>query len=302
MSQGIAKASAGGKTTAPAADRGRRVAFDASSLNKFRDDPRGDEILGALHSSGHEPLLSALNVVEMMKWEDVGQRDLLLTRVVELRGVADLRLLPLPHEVVEAEFRAWLHNDREIRLGGERVAVCMLALLVHPESRQPAWSEAARVYAEAEQRSFVSRLAGITPKLRDLPRRSSSLDAFVHELLNSGEELSAILHGWFPDLLDNQALVRPDEAVGCATHLHTFRTLLVTLGVAAWRHAVLGKPVRKKKDAGAFDIQQAVYLPLVDLFIVDDGAMRAHLEEVVRLSRVTTELRCYDELKGMLAP
>jgi hypothetical protein len=52
----------------------------------------------------------------------------------------------------------------------------------------------------------------------------------------------------------------------------------------------------RRPAPSARDIQQAVYLSLVDIFVVDDLAMKAHLEDVARLAELDPEMVEYDQL------
>jgi hypothetical protein len=74
-----------------------------------------------------------------------------------------------------------------------------------------------------------------------------------------------------------------------------FDTSSLSFGIAAVRHAVRGESARKGA-VGAIGIAQAAYLPLMDLFVVDDRGMHDHLSDAAKHAQSPTRVVRYTEV------
>lgn len=274
-----------------------KLGFDTSSLNQLGRDPNIDALCATLARTSCAPLLSAIAVVEMLKWADESGRNALFAAVTKLRRVADYRLLPLPHEVIQAEFLAWLTDQPATVFGGEPISEGMQDILERAEARNPGWRDAAEAYTRAEQQSFTGRILKMRASTAQfdeavVPRTA---EEFLSGLIGARESLALVLNAWFCPSTHGHPPLSPDEAARCIGDLPTLRAYLVSLGLADFRHAVQGKSTRNGA-AGAIDIAQAAYLPLMDIFVVDDGGMYEHMQDVVQFAQLSTSVIRYLEV------
>lgn len=279
-----------------------KLGFDTSALNQLGRDPNIDALCAALVRFRCAPLLSAVSIVEMLKWADEAGRDALLAAVAKLRGVADFRLLPLPHEVVEAEFLARLRDQPVAVFGGQPISEGMQDILERAAARQAGWREAAELYTRAEQRSFTERILAARSDVKLFPEDQVPRSAaeFLHGLFGSRDALAGALNALFSPEKHGHSDLTADEAVQCVENLPALRAYFVSHGLAVYRHAVQRESTRKGA-AGAIDIAQAAYLPLTDIFVVDDGGMYDHMQQVVLHARLSTCIVRYSELPGELS-
>lgn len=284
-----------------ALQRMTKIGFDTSSLNQIGVDPDLDAVCAGLVSGDCAPLLSAVTIVEVLKWGDEARRDQLLDIVARLRRVADYRLLPLPHEIVEGEFLAWLTNQPAAVYGGEPMAEGMQDLLERAEARRDGWAAVATTFADAEQRSLTERVASVRTRTQQLaaPSKPQSAAEFLSGLMRTEQALADVLNAWFTPTSRGHAPLTPEAASTCLRQLPVLRAYFVSLGLAAYRHGVQGKSLRKPA-AGAIDISQAAMLPLMDAFFVDDGGMNSHMLEVVRHCALPTVVVRYADVRARI--
>ncbi|MEW6072563.1 MAG: hypothetical protein AB1726_08225 [Planctomycetota bacterium] len=278
-----------------------RIGFDASSLNILGDDPQREDVLCALKDRGCSPVLTVPNLVEILKWPEIEKRDALLELLQRLRRVDDLRLLPFPLEVVEAEVTAWSRREPNVTLGSEQSAEDFQALLEDGPLRSAEVARRVSEYADLEQKQHEARLRTLRDHLASVQTLAvpSSAKELVEGVLNRGHLVAAVLNACLGKSTVGPP-VQADEAVACARDLPILRAFLVTVALAIWHYGVQAFSLRRSKAAGAIDIMQATYLPLAIALVVDDQRMRDHLRTVVDLAGLSTLVVTYDELRRNL--
>jgi hypothetical protein len=279
-----------------------RIGFDTSSLNAIRDAGNLSHLLECIRSVNGRPLLSAHAIVEIVKWDDAAARRELLKMTEAVRGTGDFRLLPSTNQVVRSSFDAWAKNLSHVEFGEQSSIHVLQGALQFNDATDDRLVAACRAYSENTRSGLSKRLEAFRAGLASRPRDTTiTPDAMFQRIRSDADALAKLVNDWLELPRDGIPILSADEAPRCLEHVPSIRALLATLVVYAHQYGILGRSSRRNA-AGAMDIVQAVYLPFHDVFVVDDGPMRTHLTDVVRLSELQTRLLSHAEFVAEIGP
>lgn len=274
--------------------------FDTSGINRLLDDPEREAITQVLLGVASFRI-TAYNVLEAAKTGDLARRSDLITL---MRRLADRkRPLDMPNTILlncataHAEHASLATVNRDEKLEGLWVALNE-PNLIDEEARSEALN-----WAEEHEDDFCRVIAGDRDQFQRLfheePRaRPISTASTIREYLKKKEEC----HSTVSDVY-NRHIGRPlsDSEYRDLVREPVWPLYFVGYAYAIHQRSIQAEGFSARRNAGAVDLGQAVYLALCDRFVTNDQAQYRALRLLnVFNTKRRTEVMRYDTFRNRL--
>lgn len=274
--------------------------LDTSAINRLLDDPEREPIIKALLSTG-SVRITAYNVIEAAKTKCKDRR----CRLIELmKRLADGKCpLDRPNTILLSYAKAHANGtftalvNADDQLEGLWVALNQPDL-IDEEARQ----ELINWTADWED-DFSEVVAGDRDQFQTLFQKVSSerpktIAATLRAYLNAEDKYRSLINDVYQKHTQKPLA---DSAYQVLMQEPAWPLYFVGYAYAVHKRAIQEHKFQKKRNAGAIDLGQAVYLTLCDRFITDDQAQyRAiRLLNVFNTKRNTQVMR-YDHFRDRL--
>jgi len=281
-----------------------RVYFDTSGLNQLLDDPSREVLVDALTRRA-SVRISAVNVVEALKTASIERRTALLTLMKVLAGGANL--MDFPNTIVRGIYRSFAGRSRWRRpmlvvnqdpdrddlqrILDDPSAITEDDLILAAEvtsDREAAFDEMVFEGRDEFQQLFAAwprlRLTAADTMRSCLRNLDTLRDAWLARTYKStvGKNLDSQAA---EDLLQEPMLALYMAAFGYGMHLRSIQR----------------SHYSRRRNAGGFDLTQAVYLRLCDRFVTHDRSQYRALRFLARFIRHNRPVvQRYCDFKHML--
>lgn len=274
--------------------------FDTSGINRLLDDPEREVITQALLGVASFRI-TAYNVLEAAKTGDLGRRsDLiaLMRRLADRKRPLDRpNTILLNYATAHAEHASSATVNRDEKLEGLWVALNE-PHLIDEEARSEALN-----WAKEHEDDFCRVIAGDRDQFQKLfqeePRaRPKSTASTIREYLKKKEEC----HSMVSDVYDRH-IGRPlsDSEYRDLVREPVWRLYFVGYAYAIHQRSIQAEGFSARRNAGAVDLGQAVYLALCDRFVTNDQAQYRALRLLnVFNTKRRTEVMRYDTFRNRL--
>lgn len=278
-----------------------KLCLDTSAINQLEDDPLRDILVLGIRSMGMVEA-TAVNLLEIADNTSASRRRALIGC---LHGLAEGRTpLTLPDRLL-GNFARTFHT------GSDRVTIRvsddvpnLSELLVPPDEFDPAVLEGWRSWrrnleAQFRDAHYRARPAFVRFRLEGgaLPdsaprtlRQHSSDPAFVLEVAN-----------WLYEKSTGSSLTKGTLAP-FLSFAPCFPLFLLGWSYGSYRMALQERDFGQRKNAGAFDLFSAAYLPFCDRFVTHDGAQYRALRLIARFAPNHPRVQRWVHFRSRLAP
>lgn len=290
-----------------------RIYFDTSAINAITDDSSKPRIVSKL-TEEHEPLLSSLNLTEMISTPDKSRRLKLLivaSRLSTVSGSPPRRLLVDHWDMRRRSLDAFVRGIDKINYFKSPENFPELFFLLDPycvsdKTYTEILREGSGGIEPRHQASMSLMRAESQETFKQFPYPDKAIirqgrAAFLRHIVNE----SSFLTDWMIDeLADADFAGLNNKVVG--------RELEVLLALDAWRFDVASLILQiynrlikesgygRKRNPGWADTKQAVYLAAADVFVTEDINQRNMLRLMARFGRVPRKIWSYNILRAEL--
>lgn len=290
-----------------------RIYFDTSAINALADDSSKPSIVRKL-TEEHEPLLSSLNLTEMIGTTDKSKRLKLLivaSRLSIMSGSPSRRLLVEYWNMQRRSLEAFVRGSDEINYFKSLDNFPELFVLLDPYCvSDKTYTEILRAGSGGIEPWHHASMGSMRDEsqetLKQFPHPDKAIiqrgrAAFLRYLVNDSSFLTDWMIG---ELAESDFAALSNKVAG--------RELEVLLALDAWRFSVASTILQiydrliketgygRKKNPGWADTKQSVYLAAADVFVTDDINQRNMLRLVARFGRTPRKIWSYHRLKTEL--
>jgi hypothetical protein len=282
------------RAIAPDAWRHGRVYLETSSLNKLADDPYLSDVLPYLLRSTRLSFLVSNTVLQQAT--HCRDHDRIRHLLAVMSGFGErLRVFEDPRDVLRKSAAALgrgKHYDphigtdkptrwlREVNTGRYSLLASDVSSGAELYRRQA--EDWVTTYAESRLSIQASPAAAHERTMAALIRAAVSdaalLDGFAHEVANIGRKRAARVKA------------------GNILRDSKWQAYLPTLGLSAHRAMAAKTDYNPKRLPDPADIMQSVFLPTVDIFLVDDRRFARALRGARRIARIRSQVSTYADL------
>jgi hypothetical protein len=282
--------------------------LDTCSYGKYCDDCDRRAILSQLSSSGVSVLGSLLNAVEIIATNDTARRIRLASACQELRDKRYL-LLDLPSMLIERSVQAFLKREEYCAASIEEKAYIVQHALEQPNKLSERdrleiikWKEETEESYSNMHETGRTQLQLILESIPEAKRPTSPIE-FLQYYNDNPTQVEYLLTDLFVSLYGENSKGRVNELLReCGACTYYFQSI----GFSIFDRGIRPPPKRAKKswhicrrNPGALDIQQLVYLQACDIFVTDDFWLRRFLRRLAVINKNIKTLT-YEQMKKSL--
>jgi hypothetical protein len=274
--------------------------LDTNALNALRLDPARERLTELLVGADATVYLSELNVTEMAARSDADDRreSLLLGRRLALgrRPLADPRVL------LERSLDAFANGRKEMDATADDARNDYYVALSDPgliteEVRQRAYDlnqKEETWYREAHENARESMQAEVTRLGAGRPRTADQLRRLY---FSRPDFLSALFEPFLRAYGHPELAGREQEILLRVEHWKFFFS---AMGAGVFHRAIKPTGYGWKRNAGAVDTQQAIYLACADVFVTNDLPLRRVMKPIAKMANKQRRVMSFPEMKGAL--
>lgn len=274
--------------------------FDTSAINRLLDDPERDPIIGATLSVGSFRV-TAYNILEAAKTRDANRR----SRLIDLlRRLSDgKRPLDRPNTILLTYAEAHAARAAAVRVNADENLEGLWIALNQPDLLDQEAREEVLAWAAEWEDDFSEAVAGDREQFQSLFRkarldRPKATASTLRAYLSKKDECRSLISDVYKrhtrkPLTDSEYRVLVREPV--------WPLYFLGYAYAVHQRGIQEQNFSERRNAGAIDIGQAVYLTLCDRFVTDDRAQYRGLRLLnVLNSKRRTHVMRYDTFRSRL--
>jgi hypothetical protein len=274
--------------------------FDTSAINRLLDDPEGEAIIEATLSVGSFRV-TAYNVIEVAKTKDANRR----SRLIELmRRLTDgKRPLDRPNTILLTYAEAHAARAAAVRVNTDENLEGLWIALNQPDLLDHETREEVLAWAAEWEDDFSEAVAGDREQFQSLfrkaPReRPKATASTLRAYLSKKDECRSLISDVYKRHTRKQLT---DSEYGVLVREPVWPLYFLGYAYAVHQRGIQEQNFSKKRNAGAIDLGQAVYLTLCDRFVSDDRAQYRGLRLLNVLNRKRrTQVMRYDTFRSRL--
>jgi hypothetical protein len=278
--------------------------FDTSTLNGIADDSERDEVIARIRRS-HVVRISIANILEIVASTNYERRTLLLNIIRQLQNSPPLEN---PVAILKRQLLAFKDGKKSVNIWIlEKENEEVLSIIRHPERvnqemQQKAISSKAKLEATWKElhkelrpaiQPIIDKSTKPKPKTGNTVelRRTSFLRVFRDNDKFGVESMTTILKATKLD----KTLVGRERQILRSSDVWPY--IYTAWGIGIYNQSFQLDGHSPKRNAGAIDTNQAVYLALTDVFVTNDLAQRKMLRLVARMGKKSRSVWTYKQLR-----
>lgn len=274
--------------------------FDTSAINRLLDDPERDPIIDATLSVGSFRV-TAYNIIEAVKTKDANRR----SRLVELmRRLTDgKRPLDRPNTILLTYAEAHAARAAAVRVNADENLEGLWIALNQPDLLDQEAREEALAWAAEWEDDFSDAVAvdreRFQSRFRKAPlERPKATASTLRAYLSKKDECCSLISDVYKRHTRKQLT---DSEYGVLVREPVWPLYFLGYAYAVHQRGIQEQNFSERRNAGAIDLGQAVYLTLCDRFVTDDRAQYRGLRLLnVLNSKRRTHVMRYDTFRSRL--
>jgi hypothetical protein len=276
--------------------------FDTSAINRLVDDPERGPIVTALLSTG-SIRITAYNVLEVAKTGNDTRRTALMQMMVRLSN--GKRPLDRPNTILLSYAAAHATRSSSAVVNADPNLEGVWTALNQPDLIDEEARSEALAWADSWEGDFSALVAGDRNQFQALFRTApNQRPAKASSTLRAYSGQKARCRSIVGDVYRRQTGgALSDSGYDVLMREPAWALYLLGYAYAVHHRAIQERDVSERRNAGAVDLGQAVYLTLCDRFITDD---RAQCRALRLLNSFNTKRHArvlsYDGFRGRLLP
>lgn len=280
-----------------------RMYFDTSSINQIMKDA-DREILISKILANHEPFVSVMNIAEVGANGKQEERDHILGIAKSLsRGYYPFAR---PQDILYRSLSTYLAEEPTFNLSLSEQDMGLWEILNQHALIDDAVQEQCLKWTKQQKDWFRSMHLNGRPNLQKVLKNLDSRDktmlqrssaSFLRHLMNNDEFMIDTITG-----IVTEGYKRPikGQEIELLSKLEPWRFYLSAMAVGIYNLSIRESKFGHLKNAGSVDLEQAVYLAGVDVFVTDDKSQRKALRIIERFGHDRTAILNYNQLKKLL--
>ncbi len=274
--------------------------FDTSAINRLLDDLEREPIIKAILSVGSFRI-TAYNVIEAVKTTEANRR----TRLIELmRQLANgTRPLDRPNTILLTYAEAHAARAGAARVNVDENLEGLWIALNEPALLDQEAKDEVLAWAKEWEDDFSETVAGDRDQFQSLFRkapheRPKTTASTLRAYLSNKDECYSLIRDVYTRQTGKQLT---NSEYGVLVREPVWPLYFLGYAYAIHQRGIKDESFAKKRNAGAIDLGQAVYLTLCDRFVTDDRAQYRGLRLLnVLNSKRRTKVMRYDTFRSRL--